>query len=161
PTTPVSQDSTASAATAGHQPTPSIGSPSSALACADQPAPAEERTPAAALREQSQQPGAQEPDPASPATPALAAAEAAPWCDGSAQLERLAQLRAASTAAGSPRTRDPSWQQPRRQLEQQLRREAVALAGQLRAAGLPATGVACLLGVSSRTLRQWGSDRLA
>jgi transposase InsO family protein len=100
------------------------------------------------------QPG-QTPEPA--AAPAgQTTAAAAPWFDLNTFVERLARLRAASGAAPT-RPRDPDWQRPQRQLEQQIRREAAAWAASLRAGGARAGQAAALLGVSGRTLRDWHS----
>jgi transposase InsO family protein len=89
-------------------------------------------------------------------TPAVAAGEAAPGLDLDTVAQRLAKLRNGASVA---RGRDPSWQQPQRQLEQQIRREAVAWADQLRQAGVMAQQSAALLGLADRTLRSWRLDR--
>lgn len=104
----------------------------------------------------------QESRPCEPAPPAGAAGAAAPVpqaaglaIDLAALLQQQAQLRVCSGAATLEHWRDPSWQCPLRQLENQVRQRAVALAAQLRAGGVRAGTTAALLGVPARTLRAW------
>jgi transposase InsO family protein len=98
------------------------------------------------------------PCPESLTTPPAACAAPAPVLDADTHLQRLAGLQEASAAA-SPPPRDPAWQRPRRELEQQVRAEVAAFVGQLRAAGVAAGVAAALLGVPARTLRLWHSRR--
>jgi transposase InsO family protein len=77
--------------------------------------------------------------------------------DPATHLERLRQR---PQAAGPPawRPRDPSWQRAQRDLEHQVRVEAVAFYLHLRADGLPATTAAALLEVPWRILHRWQTD---
>ena len=69
------------------------------------------------------------------------------------RLERLQEER--SAARKRPRRRGQAGQQQRRQLENEVRQQAVAFARELRAAGSSQAQAAALLNVCPRTLRSW------
>jgi transposase InsO family protein len=69
------------------------------------------------------------------------------------RLERLQEERGA--ARKRPRRRGRAGQQQRRQLEKEVRQQAVAFARELRAAGSSQAQAAALLNVCPRTLRSW------
>jgi hypothetical protein len=69
------------------------------------------------------------------------------------RLHQLTQVQAA--AAGPERRRGSIWQQPRRQLEAEVRQEAVAFCQWLAAQGLNRIERAAWLGIAPRTLRLW------
>jgi putative transposase len=70
--------------------------------------------------------------------------------------DRLKRLQAErSTVRKRPRRRGRAGQQQRRQLEKEVRQQAVAFARELRAAGGSQTQAAALLNVCPRTLRSW------
>jgi transposase InsO family protein len=90
--------------------------------------------------------------PTAPDVPVLATAAAAT----TAHQERLQALFAARhTVAPRARRRGSTWQQPRRQLEQAVRHEAVVFRHGVAARGLNRIESAACLGVAVRTLRDW------
>jgi transposase InsO family protein len=110
---------------------------------------AEEALPAAAPSSA----GAAVPAPANAALPQPLVVDAA------THLQRLQQHVQDVGRARAPRPRDPAWQQARRQREQAVRADTVALVQQVRSAGLTTTVAADLLVVPARTLRHWRARR--
>jgi transposase InsO family protein len=94
-----------------------------------------------------------------PAAPDPAARPVSPSTDLdlATHLDRLRQRVTGSFSSTTP-PRDPSWQQPRRLLDQQIRADASRFAQRLRAEGVRATEAARLLNVPARTLRDWQRD---
>jgi transposase InsO family protein len=89
------------------------------------------------------------PDRGGPAPAPPAAADAR-------HLERLRALcSGARTAAPSARRRGSAWRQPRRRLEQQVRREGAAFRQWVTVHGLNRVEAAACLGIAARTLRAW------
>jgi transposase InsO family protein len=72
------------------------------------------------------------------------------------RLKELIRVQAA--AAAQPRRRGGTWQRRQRQLEKDIRRQAVACYRDLWRWGYTLAEVAELLGVTPRTLRQWAYD---
>lgn len=77
--------------------------------------------------------------------------------DLATHLERLRQRVTGSSSSTMP-PRDPSWQQPRRLLDQQIRADVSRFAQRLRTEGVRATEAARLLDLPARTLRDWQRD---
>ena len=76
--------------------------------------------------------------------------------DEAEHRDRLERLQAERGAARKrPRRRGQAGQQQRRQLENEVRQQAVAFARELRAAGSSQAQAAALLNVCPRTLRSW------
>jgi transposase InsO family protein len=69
------------------------------------------------------------------------------------RLQQLLEVQAAAT--DPPRRRGSVWQQPRRQLEAEVRQEAVAFCQWVAARGLNRIESAAWLGIAPRTLRLW------
>jgi transposase InsO family protein len=70
--------------------------------------------------------------------------------------QRLQALcSAVAGAAPAPRRRGSAWQQPRRRLEQRVRKEGVAFRQWVAAYGLNRIDSAACLGIAARTLRDW------
>jgi transposase InsO family protein len=104
-----------------------------------------------------------EPQITPPAEPAEVASQACRACpagrpgsilDVDTHLRRLARLREVTTAAART-PREPAWQRPQRELEQQVRAEVAGFVARLRTAGIAAGVAADLLGIPARTLRLW------
>jgi transposase InsO family protein len=105
--------------------------------------------------------------PATPAISTLIECFAAAYRHNEAKhLDRLRELVDAEIqTATPPRRRGPAWQQAKRRLEQQIRRQTVLCSNELRAQGHTRDAIAELLNLTPRTLRHWehtyAADQLA
>jgi transposase InsO family protein len=78
----------------------------------------------------------------------------------SAELEHRQRLRELLGHGWSaePHPRDPSWQNQRRRLEQDIRNDAVTVVQELRNEGMSVAAAADMMGLSARSARRWQQD---